>query len=149
MIRLQLMAHASRWLQSEGFGTGGLTTDVVEWFRAQPRAAGYTNYVTARAMAALLGYLRGIGGTAPAAAAAAVACGDVEVLLAGYRNNLAVERGLTADTMRGRARGAAVLGRSHPWVSSGVLTGTGRSSTRRSRAPLALRPQAARLVRET
>jgi integrase/recombinase XerD len=99
VFQLQLMAHASRWLHSEGLGVGELTSEVVERFLAERRAAGYTNYVTARAMAPLLGYLRGLG-VAPAATPR-LAVGAVEVLLADYREYLAVERGLTTDTIEG------------------------------------------------
>jgi integrase/recombinase XerD len=99
VFQLQLMAHASRWLACEGIGAGELTSGVVERFLAERRAAGYTNYVTARAMAPLLGYLRGLG-VAPAASPRP-AVGAVEMLLAGYREYLAVERGLTADTIEG------------------------------------------------
>ena len=83
VFRLQLMAHASRWLGREGLGAGELTSDVVERLLAERRAAGYTNYVTARVVAPLLGYLRGLG-VAPSASPR-VAVGAVEVLLAGYR----------------------------------------------------------------
>jgi integrase/recombinase XerD len=99
VFQLQLAAHASRWLQREGLGAGDLTSEVVERFLAERRAAGYTNYVTARAMAPLLGYLRGLG-VAPAASPA-MPVGAVDVVLAGYREYLAVERGLTADTIEG------------------------------------------------
>jgi integrase/recombinase XerD len=61
VFQLQLMAHASRWLESEGLGPDALRTDGVDRFLADRRAAGYTSYVTARAMAPLLGYLRGVG----------------------------------------------------------------------------------------
>jgi integrase/recombinase XerD len=98
-FQLQLMAHASRWLQGEGLAADGLTSEVVERFLEARRAAGYTNYVTARAMAPLLGYLRGLGVAPPASPPLAV--GAVEVLLAGYREYLAVERALTADTIEG------------------------------------------------
>lgn len=98
-FQLQLMAHASRWLHSEELGAEELTSDVVERFLAERRAAGYTNYVTARAMVPLLGYLRGLG-VAPVASPR-VAVGAVEVLLADYREYLAVERALTADTIEG------------------------------------------------
>ena len=98
-FQLQLMAHASRWLHGEGLGAGELTSDVVERFLAARRAAGYTNYVTARAMAPLLEYLRGLG-VAPAASPR-VAVGAVEVLLADYCEYLAVERALTAGTIEG------------------------------------------------
>lgn len=50
-------------------------------------------------MAPLLGYLRGLG-VAPAASPR-LAVGAIEVLLADYREYLAVERGLTADTIEG------------------------------------------------
>jgi integrase/recombinase XerD len=99
VFQLQLMAHASRWLQREGLGAGELTSEVVERFLAERRAAGYTNYVTARAMAPLLGYLRSLG-VAPAASPRLVV-GAVEVLLADYREYLAVERALTMDTIEG------------------------------------------------
>ena len=54
VFQLQLMAHASRWLQRERLAADALRSDVVERFLAERRAAGYTNYVTARAMAPLL-----------------------------------------------------------------------------------------------
>lgn len=97
VFQLQLMAHASRWLQGEGLGAGELSSEVVERFLAVRRAAGYTNYVTARAMAPLLGYLRCLG-VAPAASPREPV-GAVEVLLADYREYLAVERALTVDTI--------------------------------------------------
>lgn len=55
-FQLQLAAHASRLLQREGLGADGLTSEVVERFLAERRAAGYMNYVTAWAMAPLLSY---------------------------------------------------------------------------------------------
>jgi site-specific recombinase XerD len=98
-FQLQLMAHASRWLQGQGLGAAGLTSEVVERFLEERRAAGYTERVTWRAMAPLLGYLRGLGVAPPPAPRVVV--GPVEVLLADYREYLAVERGLTADTIEG------------------------------------------------
>lgn len=98
-FQLRLMAHASRWLEREGLEPGGLTSEVVERFLSERRAAGYTNYVTARAMAPLLRYLRGLG-VAPAALPQ-LAVGAVEVLLGAYREYLAIERGLTTDTIEG------------------------------------------------
>lgn len=98
-FQLQLMAHASRWLHGEGLGAGELTSEVVERFLEERRAAGYTNYVTARALAPLLGHLRGLG-VAPSASPC-VAVGAVEVLLADYGEFLVVERGLTAGTIEG------------------------------------------------
>jgi hypothetical protein len=97
VFQLQLMAHASRWLEEEGLLAGALTSEVIERFMAVRRAAGYANHVTARAMSPLVGYLRGLGVAPPALSLAPV--GAVEVLLAEYREYLAVERGLTADTI--------------------------------------------------
>lgn len=98
-FQLQLMAHASRWLDGEGLGAGGLSVEAVERFVAARRAAGYTNHVTDRAMAPLLGYLRGLG--AAPVATATLAQTPVEVLLERYGEYLAVERGLTAPTVEG------------------------------------------------
>jgi len=58
--QLRLMAHASRWLETQGLGVGALG-DVAERFVGERRAAGYANYVTVLALGPLLGYLRGIG----------------------------------------------------------------------------------------
>ena len=98
-LQLQLMAHASRWLEVEGLVAEALTAEVVERLMAERRAAGSTSYVTARAMAPLLTYLRGLGVVpldSPSAANTAV-----EVLLAHFGEYLAVQRGLTADTVVG------------------------------------------------
>jgi integrase/recombinase XerD len=99
VFQLQLMAHASRWLEEQGLGAGALTSEEVERFMAARRAAGYANHVTARAMSPLVGYLRGLGVAPPASSR--TSAGAVEVLLAEYREYLAVERGLTADTIEG------------------------------------------------
>lgn len=99
VFQLQLMAHASRWLEEEGLLAGALTSEVVERFLAARRAAGYANHVTARAMSPLVAYLRGLGVAPPPSSRAPV--GAVEVLLVEYREYLAVERGLTADTIEG------------------------------------------------
>ena len=59
--QLGLAAHLSRWLAAAGLGTAALTTSTVEAYLAARRAAGYTAYLTPRALAPLLGYLRGLG----------------------------------------------------------------------------------------
>jgi site-specific recombinase XerD len=99
VFQLQLMAHASRWLEEEGLLARALTSEVVERFLAARRAAGYANHVTARAMSPLVAYLRGLGVAPPPSSRAPV--GAVEELLVEYREYLAVERGLTADTIEG------------------------------------------------
>ncbi len=97
VFQLQLMAHASRWLDATGLGPDALTSDVVERFVAERRAAGYTNYVTARAMAPLLGYLRAVG-VAPAALRTQPAT-PAERLADRFGEYLAIERGLAAGTV--------------------------------------------------
>ena len=57
-LQVRLMARVSGWMQAEGLVCGELTGEVVERFLAERRAAGRRDYVTARAMAPLLGYLR-------------------------------------------------------------------------------------------
>ncbi len=98
-FQLQLMAHVSRWLEGEGLGADGLASEIVERFLEERRAAGYTDRITWRAMVPLLGYLRGLGVAPPPSPRVVV--GAVEVLLAEYREYLAVERGLTAGTIEG------------------------------------------------
>jgi integrase/recombinase XerD len=97
MLQLRLMARLSRWLESEGLGAVGLTDEVVERFLVERRAAGYRDYVTARATVPLLGYLRGLGIVPPPVPRGSVTA--AEVLLERYGEYLGVERGLTADTV--------------------------------------------------
>lgn len=98
-LQLRLLARLSRWLESEGLGAAGLTEDVVERFLGERRAAGYRDYVTARATAPLLRYLRGLGVASASAPRAPVTA--AEVLLERFGEYLAVERGVTAETVEG------------------------------------------------
>jgi len=98
-FQLRLMAHVSGWLAAQGRDAAALDADAVEAFLALRRADGYTRFISAGAMAPLLGYLRGVG--AAPAAAAPVATIAAEVLLERYRRYLLVERGLAAGTARG------------------------------------------------
>jgi len=83
-LQLGLMAHASRWLAAQERDAAALDGDAVDAFLAARRVAGYASFVTRRAMAPLLGFLRGVG----AAAVAAVARTPAEVLLERYRRYL-------------------------------------------------------------
>jgi site-specific recombinase XerD len=98
--QLRLMAHVSRWLALDGFGPDDLSPGRVEQFVAARRDAGYVNYVTTRALAALLEYLRGVGVVPPAVEPA---LSEVEGLLGCYRAWLCSERGLAAVTARNYA----------------------------------------------
>ena len=97
-VQVQLMAHLSRWLESEGLDAAGLDEAVLERFVAARRAAGYSNLYSRRALVPLLGYLRGLGVVDEPVAVAETA---VDVLLDRYRDYLVVERGLDAGTARG------------------------------------------------
>jgi len=49
-FQLQLMTHASRWLQENGLDAGALSVDVTAEFLAARRLAGYTALLTGRGM---------------------------------------------------------------------------------------------------
>jgi len=95
-LQLQLMAHVSRWLVSQGLTAGEFTPVRVAEFLQARRAGGYTSRVSQRGLMPLLGYLRGLGVVPPASEP--VACTPVELLVAAYRDYLACERGLAAGT---------------------------------------------------
>jgi site-specific recombinase XerD len=92
-----VMAHLSRWLASEGVDAGGLTPQVAGRFLAARRAAGYVMYLSPKALAPLLGYLRRLGAVPEPALAPAT---PAEALLARYQRYLVIERGLGAATAR-------------------------------------------------
>ncbi len=80
-------------------GTEALTGPVVEEYLAARRAAGYTAYLTSKALAPLRGYLRGLG-VAPQAESATPAT-PREALLEEYRCYLLAERGVQAEVALG------------------------------------------------
>jgi integrase/recombinase XerD len=98
--QLRLMAHVSRWLSSKGLGPDDLSLARVEEFIAARRAAGYANYVTPRALVALLEHLREVGVVPPAGE---LPLSEVEELLGSYRVWLCSERGLASVTARNYA----------------------------------------------
>jgi integrase/recombinase XerD len=97
--QLQLLAHASRWLEGQGLGVDELTPPRVAEFLAQRRAEGYTLWLSARAMMPMLDYLRRIGVIATPAPAVPVT--EAEELHEDYRAYLVQERGLAAGTIAG------------------------------------------------
>ena len=104
--QLRLMAHVSRWLACEGFGPDDLSPARVEEFVAARRAAGYVNYVTPKALVALLEHLRELGVVPPAGEPP---LSEVEELLGSYRAWLCSERGLAAGhRAQLRGHGASV-----------------------------------------
>jgi integrase/recombinase XerD len=92
--QLGLAAHLSRWLAGSGLDAAGLTVLVAKEYLAARRAAGYTAYRTPKALAPLLGYLRGLG-VVPQDEIM-VPAGLVDVLLERFRGYLLAERGLQA-----------------------------------------------------
>jgi integrase/recombinase XerD len=105
--RLCLLASLSRWLEREGLGAGELTGERAELFLAERQAAGYVTWVSPRCMALPLAFLREVGAVPSAAGVAAE--GPVEELLVGYREYLALERGLAGSTIVEYERTARVF----------------------------------------
>jgi integrase/recombinase XerD len=99
--QMLLMAHVSRWLAGEGLDAGGLTPETAERFLVARRAAGYVLYLSPKALAPLLGFLRRAG--AAPEAPPPVAAGPADELLDRYRRYLVTERGLAAETAAGYA----------------------------------------------
>ena len=133
--QLGLAAHLSRWLAAAGLGTMALTVAVAEEYLAARRAAGYTAYLTLKALAPLLGYLRELG-VAPEAEIAGPAT-HAEALLERYRRYLCAERGLREKVVRGYVDSvrpfvvshAAADGTDLGWLTAGDVTAflTGQS----------------------
>jgi integrase/recombinase XerD len=90
------MAHLSRWMTQRGFAVDGLTVSVLSDFLAARRAEGYRLWLSPRALAPLLEYLRGVG-VMPVEPDPEPG-GAVDTLLARYRGYLVGERGLSAAT---------------------------------------------------
>jgi integrase/recombinase XerD len=97
--QVALMVEVSAWLAEASLDASGLTSSAATQFVAERLVAGQHRYVTAAALAPLLGYLRELGVAPPAEPAVGV--GPVEELLARFGRYLLGERGLTAGTVRG------------------------------------------------
>ena len=99
--QLRLVAHLSRWLAGAGLGTAALSGPVADQYLAARCAAGYTAYLTPKALRPLLDYLRGLGvAPKPEQPRPATAA---EVLLEAYREYLVGERGVQAVVACGYA----------------------------------------------
>jgi site-specific recombinase XerD len=96
-VHLRLLAHLSRWLQTEGLVPGQLGEAELERFCRQ-HIARYASLRGVQGLVPLLGYLRGLGVVPAAQRPALTAAGE---LLERYRRHLTMERGLTAETARG------------------------------------------------
>jgi len=95
--QLQLMAHVSRWLAAKGLDVNALTDARVEEFLVHRRAEGYAQWLSTRATAPLLAYLRGIG--AAPDSPPALASTPADDLVNRYDAYLVAERGLAKATV--------------------------------------------------
>jgi integrase/recombinase XerD len=96
--QIHLMAHLSRWLAAQGLGPAALDECLISQFVAARRAGGYAALRSAKALAPLLGYLRGLGVAAPSRLPEPQAPGDR--LIGRFADYLARERCLAADSIR-------------------------------------------------
>lgn len=94
---MALMGQLSGWLESLGLDESGLTPEVMESFLRMVRARGGWFRPTARTLASLVGYLRGLGAT-PEPTPASTGT-PVEQLIGRYRGYLVGERGLAEGTV--------------------------------------------------
>jgi len=98
--QLRLMAHLSRWMSAGRLDAAALTPEVVGAFLVARRAEGYVLWLSPKALAPLLDYLRRLG-VVPVPASAPVTA--AEALLGRYQRYLVTERGLAGTTARGYA----------------------------------------------
>lgn len=112
--QLQLLAHLSRWLAAKGLEATTLTASALDEFLAARRSQGYTLWLSAKALAPLVGYLHGLGFAVPAPKAA---LSPTEVLLARYCKYLLDARALAATTARG------YVDMVRPFVATRVVNG--------------------------
>ena len=62
---MRLMVHLSRWLGARGLTAADLTSQRVEQYLRERRAAGYARFLSPRSVAVLLGLLSSTGGAGP------------------------------------------------------------------------------------
>jgi site-specific recombinase XerD len=96
--QLRLMAHRSRWLSAEGLGPQNLTPEVCDAFLAARRAAGYTLWLSRKALVPMLGYLHEMEAVPPAPPEPRT---PREELLHRYYEYLVRERGLKRTSASG------------------------------------------------
>lgn len=122
---MRLAAHLSRWLEGSGLAVADLTSDQVERYVRERRAAGYTAFGSRRGVAPLLAVLAGLG-VLPADPQAGPVSAD-DALLASFERYLVSERALAASTTEAyvaRARRFLVrrAGRSLADLAAGDVT---------------------------
>jgi integrase/recombinase XerD len=105
--QLRLMAHLSRWLEDGRLGVGQLTATRAQEFLAYRRACGHSHRCSPRALAPVLGFLRGLG-VAPPAPPGRVATAT-DLLLVAFDEYLLSDRGLVEVTVAGYRRVAMLF----------------------------------------
>lgn len=94
--QLLLLVHVSHWLEQQGLGVDELTSERTNDFLIVRRAAGYTQWTSAKGMTPLLAHLRRIGAAPMPIRVPATPVDDV---LAAYRSYLLEERGLALTSV--------------------------------------------------
>ncbi len=94
--QLRVLAHLSRWLATERLGVAELTPAVGDAFLTTRRAAGYTLWLSRKALQPLLEYLREL---CVAPAEPIIAPTPAEAMLARFGEYLGSERGLARSTV--------------------------------------------------
>ncbi len=97
--QLQLMAHLSRWMDSSTVAVSGLTPAHLDEFLVHRRGEGYTLWLSPKALAPLLAYLRQLDVVPVVTATGPVS--EIDRLLADYESFLVSERGLAEGTIVG------------------------------------------------
>ncbi|CAN5557880.1 site-specific integrase [soil metagenome] len=98
VLQLRLVAHLSRWLETERLAQDGLAPAVIERFLEARWAASYTHYASARAMRPIIEYLHRLGVVGPPPEREPAT--PLGMLLERYRGYLTIER-LAPTTARG------------------------------------------------
>lgn len=96
--QVRLLAHLSRWLCRRGLEVADLEISVLNEFLGDRRSQGYAMWLSPKALAPLIGYLRGIGVMAGQPKSAS---DPTSALLGPYREYLLGTRGLTTASARG------------------------------------------------
>lgn len=93
--QLYLLAHVSRWMESEGLEVEALTPDRLERYFVWRRRRGYRHSLSPLSLRRLLGYLDGLGVLPPVD----MVLLPVDLLLGEFRGYLLRERGMKASSV--------------------------------------------------
>ena len=116
--QLQLMAHVSRWMDSQGLDVGQLTADKIDQFLVARRQAGYTLWLSVKGVAPLVGYLRALGVVPEREPVVAITVADR--CLEDFGRYLAEERGLVKGTIAADVHAAGLFLATRPVEDLGL-----------------------------